>query len=141
MEPTLLLVEDDWRQREAIAQAALVVGPVRVVELANCSEALAYVGANAEELARSRAVMFLDLDLERESGLHTLRSLRKNPAVRRMPVIIFTSSMERADLFLSYEFGANAYVVKPPTDEGLRQVAMRAASFWLHVAVHPAAFG
>jgi len=59
------------------------------------------------------AVILLDLKMPRVDGLEVLRQVKNDAVLKNIPVVIFTSSRERADLIRTYQMGANAYVVKP----------------------------
>jgi len=58
-------------------------------------------------------VMLLDLKMPRVDGLEVLRQVKIDPRLRTIPIVMFTSSREEADLVRSYHLGVNAYVVKP----------------------------
>jgi len=137
MLPTLIVVEDDAAHRRVIANAARMVGQVKVLEFEGATAARQLIKYCDSELARRHCVMFLDLGLGAESGLEVLRQCRAHLMLKRMPVVVLTSSREEADKLLSYEFGVNAYVVKPKDEDELRQVALRATAFWLHRTVLP----
>lgn len=59
------------------------------------------------------AVILLDLKMPRVDGLEVLRQVKNDATLKNIPVVIFTSSKEGADLARTYQMGANAYVVKP----------------------------
>ena len=79
-------------------------------------EALEYLRCAARS-RRARpacpAVVLLDIKMPRKDGLEVLREIRGDPALKRLPVVILTSSREEQDLITSYDLGVNAYVVKP----------------------------
>jgi DNA-binding response OmpR family regulator len=59
------------------------------------------------------AVVMLDMKLPKIDGIQVLQAVRSDPAMARLPVVMLTSSREERDLVDSYQFGVNAYVVKP----------------------------
>ena len=67
------------------------------------------------------AVVLLDIKMPRKDGLEVLREIRGDPKLRRLPVVILTSSREEQDLIAGYDLGVNAYVVKPVDFERLHQ--------------------
>jgi CheY-like chemotaxis protein len=58
-------------------------------------------------------VVMLDLKMPKVDGLEVLRHMRSQPELKAIPVVMVTSSREEQDLLRSYQFGVNAYVVKP----------------------------
>jgi len=58
-------------------------------------------------------VILLDLKMPRVDGLEVLRTLKGDPAMHHVPIVMLTSSREERDLVLSYDLGVNAFVVKP----------------------------
>ena len=67
------------------------------------------------------AVVLLDIKMPRKDGLEVLREIRGDPKLRRLPVVILTSSREEQDLIAGYDLGVNAYVVKPVDFDELHQ--------------------
>jgi CheY-like chemotaxis protein len=63
--------------------------------------------------AGNPAVVLLDLKLPKVDGLEVLRTIRADPTLKPVPVVMLTSSNEESDLLKSYQLGVNAYVVKP----------------------------
>jgi CheY-like chemotaxis protein len=59
------------------------------------------------------AMVVLDLNLPRRSGLDVLGELKADPGLRTIPVVVLTTSQAQADILRSYELHANAYVIKP----------------------------
>jgi DNA-binding response OmpR family regulator len=58
-------------------------------------------------------VILLDLKMPRVDGLEVLRTLKGDPAMHQVPIVMLTSSREERDLVVSYDLGVNAFVVKP----------------------------
>ena len=82
-------------------------------------------------------VIFLDLKLPKVSGLEILKEIKTNPATKRIPVVVVTSSREDPDIKAAYEFGANGYVVKPVEFEAFSNSMMQTGIFWLTVNEAP----
>jgi two-component system response regulator len=83
------------------------------------------------------AVMILDLNLPRISGLDVLRQVRGNARTQLLPVVVLTTSVEQRDVIDSYKLGANAYVQKPVALEEFVVAAGRLGLFWMLVNVRP----
>ena len=77
------------------------------------------------------AVVLLDLKLPRMDGLETLQQLRADPRLRRLPVVILTSSKEEQDIIKSYDLGANSYIRKPVDFEQFSAAIRQLGLYWL----------
>ena len=76
-------------------------------------------------------LMLLDLNLPYWSGFEVLEWLRQQPQLRRLPVVIFTSSNWPDDIARAYDAGANAYLVKPNALADLSSLVLALRDFWL----------
>jgi CheY-like chemotaxis protein len=76
-------------------------------------------------------LMLLDLNLPYWSGFEVLEWLRQQPQLRRLPVVIFTSSNRPDDIARAYDAGANAYLVKPNALADLSSLVLALRDFWL----------
>jgi CheY-like chemotaxis protein len=85
-------------------------------------------------------LVLLDLNLPQLNGLEVLQRIRQEPRFARLPVIIFSSSEQNTDRQRAHELGANDYVVKPSTMEGLTAFARKLKDQWLspRVSISPA---
>ena len=114
---TILLAED------SLADAEMAIDALREANLANPivhvndgAEAMDYLyarGAYEGRTGGEPAVLLLDIKMPRMDGLEVLQQLRTDERLRRIPVVMLTSSREEPDLLRAYELGVNAYVVKP----------------------------
>ena len=115
---TILLVEDNPDDAEltlaSFAQAKLT-NNVDVVR--DGASALNYLLGEGEFAHRANAdlpiVVLLDLGLPKIGGFEVLRVIRSTPKLKRLPVVILTSSDEETDRLQSYDLGANSFVRKP----------------------------
>lgn len=113
----ILLVEDNPKDLEltlvALARSNLAN---EVIAVRDGVEALDYLlrrGSYASRSEGNPAVVLLDLKLPKVDGLQVLGTIRGEPSMRSLPVVILTSSREEQDVISSYDLGVNAYVVKP----------------------------
>src|ERR1035437_5168069 len=86
-------------------------------------------------------LVLLDLNLPYWSGFEVLEWIRQQPHVRRVPVIIFTSSSRPDDIARAYDAGANAYLVKPNALSDLTALTLALRDFWLLHNRFPGALG
>ena len=81
--------------------------------------------------SHSICLVLLDLKLPRKTGLEVLQWMRSQPRLKKVPAIIFSSSNQKADLDRAYEYGANAFLVKPSDPKSLQEIVKAINSFWL----------
>jgi CheY-like chemotaxis protein len=74
--------------------------------------------------------VLLDLKMPKVDGLEVLRTIKADPQLKRIPVVVMTSSREEGDMLRSYELGVNAYVVKPMNFHELVDAVKQVGSFW-----------
>src|ERR1041385_5247656 len=134
--PTLLLVEDSEDDVFLMVRALKTAGvelPLQVV--ADGRLALDYLSGTGPYADREAypvpMVMFLDIKLPQVSGLEVLRWLREQPELRRLVVIVLTSSNHPGDVREAYDLGANSYVVKPASFQQLVDFAKAFRAYWL----------
>jgi CheY-like chemotaxis protein len=113
----VLLAEDDPNDAEltiAALREGKIVSPIERV--ADGQEALDFLfrrGAYAGRSGGHPTLILLDLKMPGIDGLEVLRTIKQDPALRVVPVVMLTSSREEKDLAKSYAYGANSFVVKP----------------------------
>jgi CheY-like chemotaxis protein len=82
-------------------------------------------------------LILLDLKLPGIDGFEVLRQIKSAPILKRLPVVILTSSKEEGDRALSYDIGANSYLVKPVSFDGFLGVVRQIEGYWLSLNVGP----
>lgn len=87
--------------------------------------------------APSPDLVVLDLNLPRKDGREVLSDLKTDPALAKIPVVIFTTSQAHSDIARSYELGANCYLRKPGNLAEFVAVVQSMADFWLGFASLP----
>ena len=83
-------------------------------------------------------VVFLDLKLPKVSGLEVLREIKTDERMKKLPVVVVTSSREDPDIQSAYDLGANSYLVKPVEFDAFRQAMSNAGFYWLLINQPPA---
>jgi CheY-like chemotaxis protein len=83
------------------------------------------------------ALVLLDLNLPRRSGLEVLGELKADPGLHTIPVVVLTTSQAQADILRSYELHANAYVVKPFDAAQFADAIGHIDDFFLTLVKHP----
>ena len=136
MSQTILLVEDDANDVYFMKRAAREAGVLDSLHVAqDGQEAMDYLDGLGEYADRQRfplpCLVLLDLKLPRAMGFEVLKWIRQQPALKNTRVIVLTSSDLKADVDLAHQLGANAYLVKPPTPDKLKEMIARIKQYWL----------
>jgi CheY-like chemotaxis protein len=141
---TVLLAEDDEDDRELINEALLNSGhAVRTRFVGDGRELLDYLrierdGENESDLeAPWPSLILLDLNMPRMSGREALAEIKADPGLRRIPVVVLTTSSDHDEVSTAYDLGANAFITKPVTYAGLLEVMGTVAKYWSEVVELP----
>jgi CheY-like chemotaxis protein len=138
----ILLVEDDENDVMLLQRAfrrAAIVNPLQVVR--HGDDAVAYLEGTGEFADRRLhplpVLMLLDLKLPRRTGLEVLQWVKERTGVKKIPIIVLTSSKNDEDVNRAYELGANSYVVKPVSFETLLELVKSLELYWLVLNERP----
>lgn len=82
-------------------------------------------------------LILLDLNMPRKDGREALQEIKADPSLRRIPVVVLTTSEADQDILRSYDLGVNAFVTKPVTFEGLASAIKRLGDFWFEIVKLP----
>jgi CheY-like chemotaxis protein len=131
----ILLVEDDERDIELTLTALEEINLANQVVVAQDGlEALDYLYGRGAFLGRKEGLpvlVLLDIKLPKVDGFEVLRIMKADPEMKRIPVVLFTSSLEEKDIVKSYDSGANGFVEKPITFDGIVEVMKKISLFWI----------
>ncbi|WP_101927260.1 MULTISPECIES: response regulator [Luteimonas] len=131
---TILLAEDSPHDAEmaidALRDAHLANPIVHVEDGVECLDFLFRRGKYADRAEGDPAVLLLDIKMPRLDGLEVLKQLREHETLKRMPVVILSSSREESDLARSWDLGVNAYVVKPVDVDQFFEAVRTLGKFW-----------
>jgi two-component system, chemotaxis family, response regulator Rcp1 len=135
----ILLVEDNPADirltTEAFKDSAV---PHRLHCVRDGVEAMAYLRReNGFEHAPRPAVVLLDLNLPRKDGREVLGEMKADPELRRIPVVVLTTSQAEHDLLRAYDLHANCYMTKPLDFDRFTGVVAQIRDFWLNAVALP----
>jgi two-component system, response regulator len=106
-----------------------------VIVVRDGAEALEYLFGTGKyagrDLSLRPAVVFLDINLPKVSGLEVLKTLRKDPRTKSQPIVMLTSSVEEGDLITSYDLGVNSYIRKPVDLEHFNEAVKQLGLYWI----------
>jgi two-component system, chemotaxis family, response regulator Rcp1 len=135
----ILLVEDnlaDIRLTQEVFKEGKVRNQLSVVR--NGEEALAFLRQEGHFASVLRPDMILlDLNLPRKDGRAVLAEIKADPDLKRIPVIILTTSQAESDLIQTYDLHANCYIVKPVELDQFIEAVKRIEGFWLQIVKLP----
>lgn len=80
-------------------------------------------------------LILLDLKMPGIDGFEVLRQIKNTPMLKRIPVVILTSSKEEGDRTLSYDIGANSYLLKPVSFDGFIEVVKKIDDYWFSLNI------
>lgn len=137
----ILLAEDDPADAElAMAAMRSVNLDSRVVIVSDGEEVLNYLHRQHSWRQRPTGdpcLVLLDLKMPKIGGIEVLKSIRSDGRIHDIPVVVFTSSLERSDVALCYQSRVNAYVVKPVDFADFVETLQSLVNFWVNLNVPP----
>ena len=135
----LLLIEDsepDVRLTMEALREAKVKNRLWVVE--DGVEAMAFLRQqNGHADAPRPDLILLDLNLPRKDGREVLREIKADESLKRIPVVVLTTSRSEEDVLRAYELHANCYITKPVDFNRFMEVVRSIENFWLTVVKLP----
>jgi two-component system response regulator len=128
----ILLVEDNQDDIE-LTKEALDVGRVvnSLTVVRDGQEALEYLFTNGHPRSDMPGLILLDLRLPRVDGVDVLRRIKEEPILRRVPVVVLTTSKRDEDIVKSYDLGVNSYIQKPVLFEKFVETVKNLEVYWL----------
>ncbi|TDE16894.1 response regulator [Dyadobacter psychrotolerans] len=132
----ILMADDDADDRFLVQAAFEDNGiPNPVVFFEDGEQLVNYLTDTDNDI--SPLLILLDLNMPKRDGREVLQMLRGNLVWNAIPIIIFSTSNAPDDVNAAYQLGANCYIIKPSSYEGLKEAVMNIQRFWLHTATLP----
>jgi CheY-like chemotaxis protein len=132
----VLYAEDDENDSFLLNRAfkqAEIINPLVIVSDGNA--VIEYLTGNGSYAQREAhpfpCLVLLDLKMPGKSGLEVLDWIQKQPAISTLPILMLTSSSQEKDVRKAYLLGANGYLLKPSTPDGMESLARAIKDFWL----------
>jgi CheY-like chemotaxis protein len=139
---SILMAEDDDNDvffMERAFKQSQIVNPVHRVK--DGEDAISYLRGDGPYDNREKyplpQLLLLDLKMPRKNGFEVIAWVREQPGLKRLPIVVLTSSKEDPDINRAYELGANTYLVKPVKFEGLVEMMRALNLYWLLLAEKP----
>ncbi|MEZ4300676.1 MAG: response regulator [Polyangiaceae bacterium] len=143
VQPITILMADDDEEDRMLTQKAFELNrlgnDLRFVE--DGEDLLDYLYQRGKYAGGADAprpgLILLDLNMPRLDGREALEVIKRDPGLRRIPVVVMTTSEADQDIARSYDLGANSYVTKPVTFESLAQVIKALDAYWFEIVALP----
>ena len=139
---TILIANDDEDTRFLVAESLREVRySVRSEFVENGEQVLDYLYRRGQYAGISNwhrpDLILLDLNMPRLDGREALSAIRYDPDLQQIPVVILTTSHSSGDISLCYRLGANSFISKPVTFEGLVEVMKTLCHYWFEIVSLP----
>ncbi len=139
---TILMAEDDEEDRMLVRDAwveGLLANDLRFVR--NGEELMDYLRRRGEFASPQESprpgIILLDLNMPRKDGREALKEIKADPELRRIPIVVLTSSKAEEDILRSYDLGVSSYVTKPVTFDKLVDVLKTLRRYWFDIVELP----
>jgi CheY-like chemotaxis protein len=138
----ILLADDDPDDREmtrkALARNRLANDFYTVADGEELMDFLRHEGRFAPPaLSPTPGLILLDLNMPRKDGREALAEIKADPALRRIPVVVVTTSKAEEDVFRTYDLGSNSFISKPITLPGLVDAMQVLGQYWFQIVTLP----
>jgi CheY-like chemotaxis protein len=130
----ILIADDDIEDRQLIKEALEESRLMNPLDFVNDGEQLMRHLADVQDLP---GLILLDLNMPKKDGREALAEIKSNPRLKRIPVIILTTSKAEEDIFRTYNLGVNSFITKPVTFASLVEVLHKVAQYWFQIVQLP----
>ena len=139
---TILVADDDPDDRlmikEALEEARLANGIEFVEDGVELMEYLQRRGSFADRPGPSKPdLLLLDLNMPRKDGREALQEIRADSNLKRIPVIVLTTSAAEEDIVRTYDLGASSFITKPISFDDLVRTMKTMTDYWLQIVSLP----
>ena len=139
---TILLADDDpddrMLTRDAFVESRLCNELDMVVDGEELMDYLHSRGKYSGESAKPHpGLILLDLNMPRKDGREALKEIKTCPELRRIPVVVLTTSKAEEDILRTYDLGVNSFVIKPVTFDALVDVLKTIGKYWFQMVELP----
>jgi len=138
---TILMADDDPDDRmltkEALMENKLANDLHFVVDGEDLMDYLKQRGQYSKENAPRPGLILLDLNMPKKDGREALTEIKEDPELRRIPIIVLTTSKAEEDIIKTYDLGISSFISKPVTFDDLVEVAKAIGNYWFGIVVLP----
>jgi CheY-like chemotaxis protein len=136
---TILLADDDADDRLLVKEAFEENHLLNILETVEDGEDLLNYLNQREQYQEKTLpnLILLDLNMPRKSGLEALKEIKSDDRLKRIPIVVLTTSKAEEDILNSYDLGVNSFVVKPVTFESLVNLVKTLGIYWFQIVQLP----
>lgn len=142
-QPIVILMADDDADDRMLTKDALeesrVLNELRFVE--DGEQLMDYLMRRGEftdpESSPRPGLILLDLNMPRKDGREALKEIKNDPTLRRIPIVVMTTSKAEEDIYRSYDFGASSFITKPVTFDRLVELMKAVGQYWVEFVELP----
>ncbi len=139
---TILMADDDEDDcllaREALAESRLANELHIVSDGEELMDYLYHRGLYTDgKMAPRPGLILLDLNMPKKDGREALREIKTDPNLKKIPVVVLTTSRAEEDIYRTYDLGANSFIIKPVTFASLVEVMKIIGKYWFEIVELP----
>ncbi len=138
---TILLADDDEEDRElardALQDSRLANEMKFVYDGEDLLDYLRHRGRWSDEESPRPGIILLDLNMPKKDGREALQEIKSDDSLRRIPVVVLTTSKDEADVLSTYDLGVSSFISKPVTFGGLVDVMKTWTRYWFEIVELP----
>ena len=139
---TILYAEDDPEDRMLVIEALKenrLANDLRIVE--DGEELMDYLHHSGKYAKMGGSpfpgIILLDLNMPKKDGREALKEIKTDPKLRRIPVVVLTTSKAEEDVIRTYDLGINSFIVKPVTFDSLVDIVKTVGKYWFEIVELP----
>lgn len=132
---TILIADDDPDDRMFLEEALLKNGFTHTIEFVEDGEQLMDFLRRPGQMLPN--LLMLDLNMPRKNGFQALQEIKADPLLRRLPVVVMTTSAADEDVTRSYDLGVNSFITKPFNFSRLLEMIAALKTYWLDTVKLP----
>ena len=143
LNPTVILLADDDEEDRMLACDAMAESGLsnEIYCVTDGEDLMDYLRHQGKYTAPAKAprpgLILLDLNMPKKDGREALREIKSDPALRQIPIVVLTTSKSDEDILRSYDSGANSFISKPVTFEGLVDLMKGLGRYWFEIVGLP----
>jgi CheY-like chemotaxis protein len=127
-----MLIEDAWEENRLANQLHFVEDGEELMDYLHRYGRYGHLAA-----VPLPGLILLDLNMPRKDGREALKEIKADPKLRRIPIVVLTTSRAEEDILRTYDLGVNSFITKPVTFDALVETVKTLAKYWLQIVELP----